>query len=190
MLAAAVQIGSSAWPEKIKPHPHIFIAFCLVGVLFIVIPIARELWGLALKWRKPPIADDRTPIWQAVQHVAILSTNESKGPGYLPISREVIRQFAADGKVKIWGKRHLGVRPNFASRFDTVWVLLPPEFWVDNRIQASASVEMENPNVPFTIPIKGDGTWNDSYADLLVSKNEIETLFPKRGKIPEGLYES
>ena len=124
-------------------------------------------------------SDDRVPIWQAVEHVAILSTHESNGD-YLPKSREVIRQFAADGKLKIWGKRHLGVRSNFDSRFDTVWAPLPPEFWVDNRILADASTEMKNPNVPFTIPIQGDGTWNGSYADLLVSKREVESLWPER----------
>ena len=179
-------VGRFFWLEYHRSPIDWLWLGCLLGIGLLLVAIG--LWR-DYKKTEPPIAisepspadrDDRTSIWQAVQHVAILSTHESEGPDYLSRSREIIRQFAADGRLKIWGKRHLGVRSNFASQFDTVWVLLPPEFWVDNRIQASASVEMENPNVPFTIPIRGNGTWNGSYADLLVSRKEVEALWPER----------
>jgi hypothetical protein len=36
MLAAAIQIGSSVWPDKIKPHLYSVIALGIIGTLFIL----------------------------------------------------------------------------------------------------------------------------------------------------------
>lgn len=52
MLAGAVQIGSLVWPEKIKPHPYLFGAFCLVGFSFVAIGSGRALW-LFLRAMRP-----------------------------------------------------------------------------------------------------------------------------------------
>lgn len=46
VLAVSVQIGSSVWPEEFKPHPHVFVALLLVGLLFVVVPTASDGW----KW--------------------------------------------------------------------------------------------------------------------------------------------
>src|ERR1017187_4746592 len=103
-------IGRYCWLEYHRSPVDWQWLACLLGAGLLLVAL-----GLMLEHKKtePPIAtseptpadrDDRVPIWQAVQHIAILSTHESKGPDYLPESREVIRQFATDGKLKIWGK--------------------------------------------------------------------------------------
>jgi hypothetical protein len=44
MLAAAIQIGSSVWPDKIKPHLYSVIALGIIGTLFILAGIGRAIW--------------------------------------------------------------------------------------------------------------------------------------------------
>jgi hypothetical protein len=58
LIAAAVQIGSSVWPEKIKPHPYLFVGLFLVGLAFVVVPTARALWSFVSHHRHPeePVA--------------------------------------------------------------------------------------------------------------------------------------
>lgn len=44
MLAACVQIASSIWPEKIRPHPYLFIALLFFGLVCIIVPITRAIY--------------------------------------------------------------------------------------------------------------------------------------------------
>ena len=38
MLAATVEIGSSVWPDIIRPHLHIVIALGVFGLLCVIVP--------------------------------------------------------------------------------------------------------------------------------------------------------
>jgi hypothetical protein len=53
LIAAAVQIGSSVWPDKIKPHPYLFFGLFLVGVGFVVVPATHALWSFFLRRIRP-----------------------------------------------------------------------------------------------------------------------------------------
>jgi hypothetical protein len=44
MLAAAIQIGSSVWPDQIKPHPYAVITLGIIGALFVLAGIGRAIW--------------------------------------------------------------------------------------------------------------------------------------------------
>jgi uncharacterized membrane protein len=44
MLAAAIQIGSSVWPDEIKPHPYAVIVLGIAGTLFISAGVGRAIW--------------------------------------------------------------------------------------------------------------------------------------------------
>jgi len=86
ILAAAVQIGSSTWPDKIKPHPYVFIAFCLIGVLFIIIPSSKALWSFVLNRanvKKPNTALEIIfePLNPARRFWSLESYKDSSGKG-------------------------------------------------------------------------------------------------------------
>jgi hypothetical protein len=44
VLAAVIGVGSSVWPEKIRPHPYIVIAFGIFGLLCIIVPILHTVY--------------------------------------------------------------------------------------------------------------------------------------------------
>ena len=80
VLAASVQIGSSTWPDKIRPHPYVFIAFIGVGLLCVTIPAIRAVWTFISNRINPSI--DKSPLeiifeplnparrfWSLVSHV-------------------------------------------------------------------------------------------------------------------------
>lgn len=45
MLAAAIQLGSSVWPDKIKHHPDVVVALGIIGALFIIAGTVQAIRG-------------------------------------------------------------------------------------------------------------------------------------------------
>jgi len=58
MIAATVQVVSSVWPEIIKPHPLIAATIFAIGVLCIMIPVARFIYFWVTRFNKT----DEIPI--------------------------------------------------------------------------------------------------------------------------------
>lgn len=52
IIAATVQVVSSVWPERIKPHPLMVAAFFAIGVLCVIIPVARVVYSWAIQFNK------------------------------------------------------------------------------------------------------------------------------------------
>ena len=60
VLAACVQVGSSGWPEKIRPHPYIFLSFVCFGVVCLAGPMAFEAYRWA--WRRLHPQPEESPL--------------------------------------------------------------------------------------------------------------------------------
>ncbi len=53
LIAAIVEIGSSVWPDKIKPHPYIVLAIFVVGILCVVVPLLHTAYCWASSKLRP-----------------------------------------------------------------------------------------------------------------------------------------
>jgi len=125
-----------------------------------------------------------SPIWKAIQHVAIC-IGEPKDTNYFPKARVLIRQAALDGHLTIWGKKQIE-KATWATawKYSDITTKIERDYWSTHVIKSNASVEMQNPNVPFTqtesyVPSEPHG-WENSYADLRASEEQINILWPEK----------
>lgn len=124
-----------------------------------------------------------TPMWKAVQHVAI-SIGEPKDGKCFPRARNDIRQATIDGHLKIWGRKQLTDRERTYSEVITE---VPIAYWHISKIGPIATTdhpyEAMYLNQAHTQP-EGRG-WGpkgfeekNAYSDLYVNWAQILRLWP------------
>jgi hypothetical protein len=66
VIAAAIEIGSSVWPDKIKPHPYMFVSFLVFGLLCVIVPLAHTIYVWAFSRFRPilPVASSLEIIFE------------------------------------------------------------------------------------------------------------------------------
>ncbi len=117
-------------------------------VLFLVIYATRigRKRALASPTNRPPTF---VPIWQVVQRVALIN-GEAKDAEFFPKAREIIRQAASDGDLRLRGRKQIGSVESVQRSFDTVFLEIPAAYWAEFKIGHYASVENEYVNNPYT----------------------------------------
>jgi hypothetical protein len=123
--------------------------------------------------------DDRIPIWKAIQQIDEHCTQEPLGGKYLERARIEMRQAAADGRIKLWGCKYLGEKPNIQSLYDSIREEIPKEFWLDNKLSPVTASEPINRNIANTIRNSGGLDWEGTYADLAVSARKVNAIWPE-----------
>jgi hypothetical protein len=121
-----------------------------------------------------------TEIWKAIAHVALV-LREKKNKDCLPQTRIAIRQAALDAKIRVRGRKQLNT--SGPMTFSEVHSDVPASYWANSTLNA-LSTEEQHSDDEHTFP-EASHSWGpkginekNRYASLLVSMQEIESLWP------------
>ena len=159
--------------SKIKILLHLSYAWVLLPMLLVVLVTYyqrykayqelidakpnRDVWLLNAIWKT------HTGRWKIPGH-----TIESDDQNYwerLYDKANEIRQYAADGKLPIWGKRQ--------NKWNALWELITPEYWLNHSFDPMSFYQVPDPE---NLKTMGAQEWKSFMTD----KTKVEKLWPSR----------